>query len=107
MGIICLNLFVMKIDLKPNEMVVKASNSTYLNGQKINGKLILTNQRIYFKSEYESYNQEIVPEEIREVIPFKTGFFSDNGLNIVRKDGKELNFKIKDRDTWCKLVNQM
>jgi hypothetical protein len=41
MGRICLNLFVMKIDLKPNEMVVKASNSTYLNGQKINGKLIL------------------------------------------------------------------
>jgi hypothetical protein len=107
MGRICLNLFVMKIDLKPNEMVVKASNSTYLNGQKINGKLILTNQRIYFKSEYESYNQEIVPGEIREVIPFKTGFFSDNGLNIVRKDGKELNFRVKDRDTWCKLVNQM
>ncbi len=100
-------LFIMKIDLKPNEMVVKASNSTYLNGQKIYGKLILTNQRIYFKSDVESYNQEIEPKEIQEVIPFKTGFFTNNGLNIVRKDGKELNFKVKDRDTWCKLVNQM
>jgi hypothetical protein len=97
----------MRIDLKPNEMVVKASNSTYLNGQKISGKLILTNQRIYFKAEKEHYNQEIISSEIAEVIPFKTGFFSNNGLNIVKKDGKELSFKVKDRDTWCKLVNQM
>ena len=54
-----------------------------------------------------TYNLEIIPVDIREVIPFKTGFFSNNGLNIVKKDGDELNFKIKDRDTWCKLVNQM
>ena len=97
----------MKVDLKPNEMVVKASDSTYLNGQKVNGKLILTNQRIYFKAQLDNYNQEIEPGDIREVIPFKTGFFSNNGLNIVKKDGKELNFKVKDRDTWCQLVNRM
>ena len=100
----------MKIDLKPNEQVIKAGDTQYMNGTKVDGKLILTNQRIYFKSGNESdskYNMEIVPKEIQEVIPFKTGFFSNNGLNIVRKDGKQLNFKIKDRDTWCKLVNKM
>ncbi len=97
----------MKIDLKPNEMVIKASNSKFLNGNTVAGKLILTNQRIYFKSEEENNNQEIEPSQIREVIPFKTGFFSNKGLNIVRKDGKELNFKVNDRDTWCKLVNQL
>ena len=100
----------MKVDLKPNEQVVKAGNSQYMNGSQIEGKLILTNQRIYFKSASDSdskCNMEIIPGDIKEVIPFKTGFFSNNGLNIVRKDGKHLNFKIKDRDTWCKLVNQM
>lgn len=100
----------MKIDLKPNEQVVKAGNSMYMNGTRVEGKLILTNQRIYFKpaSGSDSKNDmEIIPGDIQEVIPFKTGFFSNNGLNIVKKDGKELNFKIKDRDTWCKLVNQM
>ena len=97
----------MKIDLKPNEIVVKACNSSYLNGSKIDGKLILTNQRIYFKTELSSFDQEIEPADIREVLPFKTSFFSNNGLNIVKKDGQELNFKVKDRDTWCKLVNQM
>lgn len=100
----------MKIDLKPNEQVIKAGNSQYMNGSKVDGKLILTNQRIYFKSASESesnYNMEIIPNDILEVIPFKTGFFSNNGMNIVRKDGQQLNFKIKDRDTWCKLVNKM
>jgi hypothetical protein len=100
----------MKIDLKPNEQVIKAGNSKYMNGTTVDGKFILTNQRIYFKPASESDSKcdmEIVPGEIKEVIPFKTGFFSNNGLNIVKKDGKELNFKIKERDTWCKLVNQM
>lgn len=100
----------MKIDLKPNEQVVKATDSLYMNGSKVKGKLILTNQRLYFKTSGErrtDLDLEIVPVEIKEVIPFKTGFFSNNGLNIVKKDGKELNFKIRDRDTWCKLVNQM
>jgi hypothetical protein len=100
----------MKIDLKPNEQVVKASDSKYMNGTTVSGKLILTNQPMYFKrtdSSEGTQDLEIVPEDIREVLPFKTGLFSNNGLNIVRKDGKELNFKVKDRDTWCQLVNRL
>jgi len=99
----------MKIDLKPNEQVIKATDSQYMNGSTVDGKLILTNQRIYFKSAIENidYNLEIMPVDIREVIPFKTGFFSNKGLNIVKKDGLELNFKLNERDKWCKLVNQM
>ena len=29
---------IMKIDLKPNEQVVKAGNSQYVNGSKVDGK---------------------------------------------------------------------
>lgn len=100
----------MKIDLKPNEQVIKAEDSIYLNGMPVKGKFILTNQRIYFRplSDYDpKYNIEILPAEIREVIPFKTGLFSNRGLNIVIKSGKELNFNIPDRDIWCKLINKM
>ena len=99
----------MKIDLKPNEQVIKATDSQYMNGSTVDGKLILTNQRIYFKPSNDGtdYNLEIMPLDIREVIPFKTGFFSNKGLNIIQKDGLELNFKLNDRDAWCKLVNQM
>jgi GRAM domain len=100
----------MKIDLKPNEQVVKAEDSKYLNGAVVKGKLILTNQRIYFKPSEEvdpKYDFEIEPAQIREVIPFKTGLFSNRGLNIVVKTGKEINFEVRDRDAWCKLINKM
>ena len=100
----------MKIDLKPNEQVVKAEDSKYLNGSVVKGKLILTNQRIYFKPTEDKdpkYDFEIEPTNIREVIPFKTGLFSNRGLNIVVKSGQEINFEVKDRDAWCKLINKM
>lgn len=100
----------MKIDLQPNEMVVKAGDSTFLNGQKVPGKLIITNQRIYFISiemEHLAYNQKVEPSDIKEVLPFKTGFFSSNGLNIVTKGGKELMFSVKERPAWEQMINKM
>lgn len=99
----------MKVDLKPNEVVVKASDSQHLNGKgKIAGKLILTNQRVYFKSpEQSEYNMEIMPMDIEEVIFFNTSAFSSNGLNIVTKNGDELKFKIGQRNAWGKAINQM
>ena len=96
-SVVELKSFSMKIDLKANEMVVKASDTKYLNGSKVRGKMILTNQRIYFKVKDESqtnYELEITPAEIKEVIPFKTGLFSNDGLNIVTKEGSELTFSI-------------
>ncbi len=99
----------MKVDLKPNEVVVKASDTQHLNDdEKVNGKLILTNQRVYFKSpEQTNYNMEILPRDIEEVIYFKTNMISSNGLNIVTKEGSQLKFKIKKRDSWGKAINQM
>jgi hypothetical protein len=100
----------MKIDLKANEIVVKASDSKFLNGSKVPGKMILTNQRIYFKVKDQvqlKYEMEITPSEIREVIPFKTGFFSNDGLNIVTKEGDELTFSIEKRNNWCTTLNEL
>ncbi|MGM0531377.1 MAG: GRAM domain-containing protein [Bacteroidota bacterium] len=99
----------MKVDLKPNEVVVRAGDSQHLNGKgKIAGKLILTNQRVYFKSPDQSeYNMEIMPTDIEEVIFFNTSAFSSNGLNIVTRGGDELKFKISQRNAWGKAINQM
>ena len=100
----------MKIDLKPNELVVKAGDSEFLNGKDVKGKLIVTNQRLYFEaiaSEDKHYNQEIQPTNIREVLPFKSSIFSANGLNIVTKSGEELKFKVKKRSSWELLINKM
>jgi hypothetical protein len=100
----------MKIDLKPNELVVKAGDTEFLNGKDVKGKLIVTNQRLYFEAvatEDKHYNQEILPAEIREVLPFKSSIFFSNGLNIVRKDGEELRFRVKKRSSWEMLINKM
>ena len=39
----------MKIDLKPNELVVKAGDTHFLNGKDVKGKLIVTNQAMDYQ----------------------------------------------------------
>ena len=100
----------MKIDLKPNEQVIKAGSSKFMNGKDVEGKLIVTNQRIYFiATDFVDveYNREIEPINIREVMPFNTLAFISNGLNVVTKEGSELKFKVKNRKSWEQLINKM
>ena len=100
----------MKVDLKANELVVKAGDSKFLNGKDVSGKLIVTNQRLYFIAKDQSdvgYNLEILPENIRELMPFNTFAVFPNGLTVVKKSGEELKFKVKNRSSWENLINKM
>jgi len=101
----------MVVDLKANELVLKAGDSNYFAEDKnIDGKLILTNQRVYFKTSEDNnqnYNLEILPTEIREILFFNTLKIFPNGLNIVLKEGKELRFKIGKRNSWGKVLNKI
>ena len=101
----------MKVELKPNEVVVKAGDTNhYINDEKIKGKLILTNQRIYFitvNGHGEDYNLEIMPGEISDVIFFNTYAIFGNGISLVTKDGKMYKFTIKKRDDWCRMITSM
>jgi hypothetical protein len=101
---------IMKIDLKANELVVKAGDSKFLNGKDVVGKLIVTNQRLYFVAKDgadNNYNMEILPTEIRELMPFNSFGIIPNGLNIVNKSGDEMRFKVKNRKSWELLINKM
>ena len=101
----------MKIDMNPNEMVVKAGDGNQiLNGGSIKGKLILTNQRLYFKvSENGEKHEdvEIWPKDIKEVMFFKNRFLFSNGLNVITSDGIENKFLIKDRNSWSEMIVSM
>ncbi len=101
----------MKIDLKQNEMVVKAGNSDFLcPEEKVEGKFIVTNQRLYFKSfngNGDKYDLEVEPGQIREVHFFNTGFLSPNGLKIILRGGEDLKFRIKNRNAFGELINKM
>jgi hypothetical protein len=101
----------MVIPLKANEVVVKAGDTTYLaNAEKVSGKLILTNQRIYFRASNghgDQYNLEILPSEIMEVIFFNTKKILPTGLNVVMKSGEEKKFSLKKRNEMGSMINKM
>lgn len=101
----------MKIDMNPNEMVIKASDSDRIsNGSSTKGKLILTNQRIYFRPESNGQTYpvlEILPDEIKDVMFFNNRLLFSNGLSIVTKDGIENKFLVKNRSDWSELIVRM
>ncbi len=101
----------MTVKLYENETVLKAANTSYCSeSEKVDGKLILTNQRIYFKTMTEELNHndfEILPTQIKEVMFFNTWKIFPNGLNVVTKQGEEKKFIIKNRDQWCLMINKM
>jgi hypothetical protein len=101
----------MTVKLNANEVVLKAGDTNQVvDNNTIEGKLIVTNQRIYFKTlseEKEKFNLEILFENILEVIYFSKGLFSVKGLNVITKDGKILCFPLKKRDEIGQLINSM
>jgi hypothetical protein len=104
-------VLVMTVKLNANEVVLKAGDTNQIVGNDtIDGKLIVTNQRIYFKTlseEKEKFNLEILFGNILEVIYFGKGLFSVKGLNVVTRDGKTLCFPLKKRDEIGQLINSM
>ena len=101
----------MTVKLNPNEVVIKAGDTNQVIGNNtIEGKLIVTNQRIYFKTlkeETERFNLEIMFENILEIIYFNRGLFSVKGLNVITRDGRCLSFPLRKRDEFGQLINRM
>jgi len=101
----------MTVKLYANEVVLKAGDTNRLiENNKVDGKLIVTNQRLYFKTineETDRFNLEILFENILEVIFFGKGIFSVKGLNVVIWDGKSHCFPLKQRDEIGQLINKM
>ena len=100
----------MTIKLNPNEVVIKAGDTTqFINNKTIDGKLIVTNQRIYFKTlseETEKHNLEILFDDIKEIIYYGR-MFSPKGLSIVTSDDDTHRFPLKKRDEIGQLINSM
>ncbi len=101
----------MTVKLNANEVVLKAGDTNQLiDDLRVDGKLIVTNQRIYFKSlseDSERFNLEILFENILEVIFYSKGLFLSKGLNIVTRDGRTFTVPLKKRDEIGQLINKM
>lgn len=102
----------MTVKLNANEVVLKAGDTNQVvDNNTIEGKLIVTNQRIYFRTADEDsakFNLEILFENILEVIYYSKGIlFGVKGLNVVTRDGKNHSFPLKKRDEIGQLINKM
>lgn len=101
----------MTVKLAANEVVLKAGDTNQVKeNMTIEGKLIVTNQRIYFKpvnEGMEKFNLEILFENVLEVIFYGKGFFSAKGLNVVTRDGQSHMFPLRKRDEIGQLINKM
>ena len=102
----------MTVKLNANEVVLKAGDTNQvIENNLVDGKLIVTNQRIYFKTlneETEKFNLEILFDNILEVVFYSKGLlFGTKGLNVVTRDGKSHAFPLKKRDEIGQLINKM
>ena len=99
------------MNLKANEVVVKAGDSIqWINKEKYQGKLIITNQRIYFKPKEENRSDlwlELMPSQILEVIFFNSMKLIPNGLDVITKSGENYRFTLKRRNEFGQLINRM
>ena len=101
----------MTVKLYANEVVLKAGDTNHvIDNNTIEGKLIVTNQRLYFKTlneETDRFNLEILFENILEVIFYSKGIFSVKGLNVITREGRTHTFPLKQRDEIGQLINKM
>ena len=101
----------MTVKLNANEVVLKAGDTNQVvDNQTIDGKLIVTNQRIYFRTGEDKtsiFNLEILFENILDVIFYSKGLFQTKGLNIVTRDGRSFTFPLKKRDEIGHLISRM
>ena len=101
----------MTVKLNANEVVLNAGDTNQIiDNNTIEGKLIVTNQRIYFKpvrDGMDKFNLEILFENILEVIFYSKGLFAPKGLNVITRDGHSHMFPLKKRDEIGQLINKM
>jgi hypothetical protein len=101
----------MKLILQPNETIIMAGNSKMRHSAlEVQGKLIVTNQRIYFRTLKEGcrgWDREITPSEIRDLIYFNTFWLIPNGMKIITRNGDENQFIVSNRNAWAKLITRM
>jgi hypothetical protein len=101
----------MTVKLNANEVVLKAGDTNQIvDNRPVDGKFIVTNQRIYFKplsDDAKIHNMEILFDNILEVIFYNKGLFLIKGLNIITRDGKSYAFPLKKRDEFGQLINKM
>lgn len=97
----------MKINLKPNEQVINASDAKlFVDDRKVPVKVVYTTQnRLYIITDMDNM-LEFDKNNIIEIVFFNRNFFFNDGVNIVCKN-KNVKFLIKKRRNWEILLGKL
>ena len=99
----------MKIELRPNEKLIKQSGANLQRGvETVGGRLFLTDQRLYFDTHpfnFASGPEEIELNKIMSTPPTWTMFLGfipifPNSLRIAVRDGSHYDFVVFGREQW-------
>lgn len=92
------------IELLPEEKVKQEGPANLFKGiEGVGGKLVLTNQRLIFKSHKINLQRgltELQLDSITEVKPVKLSKLVKNGLKVLCTTGEQYLFVVHDRDFW-------
>jgi len=100
----------MKIQLQANEVVLKATDTLLeKENDETRGKLIITNQRIYFKPlQGDAFSGfELMPGDIRDILFYNILKVIPRGLELITVDGHRHRFAMKNRKEWCRQIAMM
>jgi len=105
-------LTAMKLELNQNEVVIKAQDSNFIKeeNEKVKGKLVITNQRVFFKSIATNISKpdfEILFDQIADIVFFNTMKIIPNGLQILTNDNRDMRFHLKKRNAWVEQLHKM
>ncbi|MCV9385465.1 GRAM domain-containing protein [Reichenbachiella ulvae] len=97
-----------QIQLADDEIVRHEGGANLMKGiEAVGGKLVLTDQRLIFKSHQknvQSGETQLPLTEIQEVIPRKTAKLFQNGMRVLNQAGEAFDFVVYEREVWLEKV---
>ncbi len=100
-----------KIEIGESENNLKERLASHFKGiENVGGKLLLTNERLIFKSHkfnIQNHELEIKISEIKKVEKVKTIGLIPNGLRITTNMGKAERFVVDSPNEWINKINEL
>ncbi|MDN5215134.1 GRAM domain-containing protein [Fulvivirgaceae bacterium BMA12] len=100
-----------QIQLKDQEEIKHEGPANLFRGiEGVGGKLLLTDQRLIFKSHkmnIQSGETQLLLDEIKQATPRKTAKLFQNGIQILTNAGENFDFVVYERDNWLAKINAL
>jgi hypothetical protein len=98
-----------QIEVTKDEIINHEGPANLFRGMEgVGGKLLLTDQRLIFKSHkmnIQSGEVQLLLADIKETSPRKTAKLFQNGLRVLTNTGEHFDFVVYERSNWISKLN--